>query len=130
MITTMEELRDACPELLAQVLAEAEKKATEAERERFKALESIAASVGDDALMQRAKYQEPMDAAQLALVAMQAQAKAGRQHLEDAARDFKTSGAAEVGALPNGGADGNPTAEQEAKAAAALYQRIKEGETI
>ena len=73
-----------------------------------RAIDSIAASVGDAQLVRDAKYGEnTCTAEQLALKAMQKQAALGAKHLKDAANDNAESGAANVGAAPNGGEEGS-----------------------
>ena len=115
-IMTMEELRAAHPELVAQVegaaQAAARDEAMAAERARIQAIEEIAPGVGDAKLVQDAKFGEhPCTAPELALKAMQQQAKLGTQHLQNTAADFAASGAAAVGAVPNGGAGSEPDDE-------------------
>ena len=76
---TLEELRAAHPELVAQIesaaQAAARTEATTAERARIKAIEEIASGVGDPQLVEDAKYGDaPCTAPELALKAMQQQA--------------------------------------------------------
>ena len=109
---TLEEMRAQYPDLVAQIEQQAADTArTEAikqERERLLAIESIEASVGDAQLVRDAKYGDtPCTAEQLALKAMQRQAALGARHLKDTAADNKDSGAAGVGAAPNGGEEGS-----------------------
>jgi ATP-dependent protease ClpP protease subunit len=111
-IMNMEQLKAQHPELVAQIEREAAETArTEAiaqERERLQAIESIEASVGDAQLVRDAKYGEnPCTAEQLALKAMQKQAALGTKHLADVKADNAGSGAADVGAAPNGGEAGS-----------------------
>lgn len=127
--TTVEELRNAAPELVAQIENAARADAVRDERARLQGIEEIAASVGDAALVAAAKFGDnPMNAAQLALAAMKQQAAIGAQVLGGLAADAAASGAAAVGADPTG----TPKSEAEqaaeaAKNAAALYNRIKKG---
>ncbi len=111
---TLEEMKAQHPDLVAQIeqqaAADASKEAIAKERARLQAIESIEASVGDHKLVNDAKYgDEPCTAEQLALKAMQKQAALGTKHLADAAADSKDSGAAGVGAAPNGGEEGTET---------------------
>lgn len=111
-IMTLEELRQAHPELVAQIEQAAgdaaRTQAVNAERERIKAIESIEASVGDPKLVADAKYGEnPCNAQDLAFKAMQKQAQLGTQHLDNSKKDAAASGANGVGAQPNGGSDPN-----------------------
>ena len=105
-IKNVDELRAAFPELTAQVEMAARAEGVAAERARLQAIESIQGAI-DPALVTEAKYGEkPMDAAGLALRAMQAQAALGAQTLNNMQADAKASGAAAVGAAANGGPEG------------------------
>lgn len=130
---TLEELRAAHPELVAQIesaaQAAARTEATAAERARIKAIEEIAPGVGDPQLVEDAKYGDaPCTAPELALKAMQQQAKLGAKHLQNTAKDFDASGADGVGAVPNGGAGNEPEDEaHQVKAVVDAYKMIKGG---
>ena len=94
---TIEELRTAAPELVSQIETEAAAQAVTAERERQQAIDEIASVVGDNELVQEAKYGEnTCTAEQLALRAMQAQAALGATHLDNVAADNAASGAQKV----------------------------------
>lgn len=109
---TVEELRTAQPDLVQQVEAAAAAEAINAERERLRGIEEIEASVGDAELVQDAKYGEkPCTAADLALKAMQKQAKLGTDHLAAKGRDNAASGAQQVKSM-EGGDDKPKTAEE------------------
>ena len=102
-IKNVDELRAAFPELTAQVETAARAEGVAAERARLQAIESIQGAI-DPALVAEAKYGEkPLDAASLALRAMQAQAALGAQTLNNMQADATASGAAAVGAAANGG---------------------------
>ena len=104
-IKNVDELRAAFPELTAQVETAARAEGIAAERSRLQAIESIQGAI-DPALVAEAKYgAQPMDAAGLALRAMQAQAALGAQTLNNMQADATASGAAAVGAAANGGAE-------------------------
>lgn len=106
---TIEELRAQYPDEIAQVEAEARaavdnteavNAAAQAERDRLSAIDEVA-GLFDPELVRAAKYGEtPMTAAQMALSAAQAAAKAGSKFLADASADANASGAAKVGAAP------------------------------
>ena len=105
---TLEELKQAEPELVTQIEAsaasEARHQAITDERARLQAIQEIAATVGDQEMVNEAMYGEnACTASELALRAMQKQAKLGTQHLKNSAADFKASGAAGVAADPNAG---------------------------
>ena len=101
-------LKAAYPEMCAQIAAEAVKN----ERERLKAIDEIAQGIPADVL-EKAKYTEPVTAADLALAQMKANNKAGQKFMDDLEKDLETSGAAAVGGDPNSGYD--PEGEQRAQ---------------
>ena len=111
-ITDAAGLKRAYPELCAQIAAEA----VGEERERLKAIDEIAGSIPADALA-KAKYAEPVTAADLALAQMKANNKAGQEFLNSLAEDLAGSGAAAVSGEPNSGYDpvGQKKAEDEQK---------------
>ena len=82
----LKELKEKYPDLVDQIRAEANEKLAEdtkaavdealgADRARMKAIDEIAPMVGDPKMVTKAKYDEPITAEQLALVAMRSQAK-------------------------------------------------------
>lgn len=103
-------LKAAYPEMCAQIAAEAVKN----ERERLKAIDEIAQGIPADVL-EKAKYTEPVTAADLALAQMKANNKAGQKFMDDLEKDLETSGAAAVGGDPNSGYD--PEGEQRVQSA-------------
>ena len=109
-ITDAAGLKAAYPKMCAQIAAEAVK----AERERLKAIDEITAGIPADAL-EKAKYTEPVTAADLALAQMKANNAAGQKFMNDLEKDLETSGAAAVGGDPNAGYD--PEGEQKAQSA-------------
>ena len=126
---TLEEMRAQHPDLVAQIEQQAVSNAIAQERARIEAIDSIAASVGDAQLVRDAKYGEnTCTAEQLALKAMQKQAALGTKHLKDAATDSAESGAADVGAAPNGGEEGSETDDKaKVDAIVGLYNTTKNG---
>lgn len=111
---TLKELKEKHGDIVAQIEREAAEAARTAaiaeERARLQAIEEIEASVGDAQLIADAKYGEkPMTAEQLAFAAMKKQAALGTKHLNDVKQDNDDSGAAGVGAAPNGGEEGSET---------------------
>lgn len=93
-------LRAAYPQLCAQIAADA----VSEERERLKAIDEIAKGIPEDVLM-KARYDEPVSAAELALAQMKANNAAGQQFLDNMIHEMQNSGAAAVGAEPNTGYD-------------------------
>lgn len=129
---TIEELRAAYPELVAQIeqsavtaaLATANADATNAvnaERQRIEAIDSIAASIPDQQLVHDAKYGEtPCTAQELCFRVMQQSAASGQQFLANFKADGQASNAANVGAAPNSGAPANKQEEDAADIAAVV----------
>lgn len=93
-------LRAAYPQLCAQIADDA----VSAERARLKAIDEIAKGIPEDVLM-KARYDEPVSAADLALAQMKANNAAGQQFLNNMVSEMQDSGAAAVGAEPNTGYD-------------------------
>ena len=124
---TMEEFRAQHPEEVAQIEAEARASvdnsaainaAVQTERDRLSGIDEVA-SVFDPQLVHDAKYGEhPCSAADLALRAAQAAAKAGSKFLADAQDDAGASGTDEVAAAPGEEETAEPTTPDEKMAAA------------
>lgn len=99
-ITDIAGLEAAYPQLCAQIADVA----VAAERERLKAIDEIAAGIPQETLI-KAKYEEPVSAADLALAQMKANNAAGQRFLAGMAADMQESGTASVTADPNVGFD-------------------------
>jgi hypothetical protein len=93
-IKNLEDLVNAYPDLVK----EAKNQAVEAERERIKNIDEIADNI-DQELVNKAKFDEPMDAKDLAFEAMKSDKKKADQYLNDVQRDTKESGVDEVKAM-------------------------------
>lgn len=92
-----------------------EKELRAAERQRIEQIDSIAASIPDQQLVHDAKYGDnPCTAQELCFRVMQASAASGQNFLAAYQAEGAKSGAADVGAAPNGGA---PASAQEQDAA-------------
>lgn len=135
---TIEELRVAYPELCAQIeqnavnaaQTQANAEAVTAERQRLEAIDSIAASIPDPNLVHEAKYGEkPCTAQELCFRVMQQSAASGQQFLTNYKADGDASGAANVGAAPNGGSPMNKQEQDNADmlAVVAAYNQTKGG---
>ena len=120
---TIEEMRAAHPEIVAQIeqdarnaaQTQANADAATAERQRIEAIDSIAASIPDQQLVHDAKYGDnPCTAQELCFRVMQQSAASGQKFLANYQADGAASGAGDVGAAPNGGA---PVNKQEQDAA-------------
>ena len=90
------------------------------DRERMKAIDTIANQVGDPDLIQKAKYEEPMTAEQLALKAMQMQAEAGKSFAQARSEEVSASGTENVQPAPVNGTEEDTTARDIAEAAALI----------
>lgn len=100
-IKTPEELREAFPNLVAQIETAARADGATAERNRIQEIESVQAAIGDTKMVADAKYGEkPMNAQELAFKAMQAHAAAGTAMVNKMTDDTKNSGTADVTAAP------------------------------
>lgn len=106
------QLKTAYPDFVNQIVTEA----LEAERARLKDIDSIANGIPTDVLM-KAKYDNPVSAADLALAQMRANNQSGQQTLKNLAEDMMNSGAGNVGVVPNVGNDGGKEQEFEQKEA-------------
>ena len=142
---TPEEIRNAYPEAVAQIeaaavaaaqaqadgnAAQTQAEAVTAERARIEAIDSIAASIPDQALVNDAKYGEnPCTAQELCFRVMQKSAAAGQQFLAAFKQDGEMSGANGVGAAPNGGAAVSQQEQDAAdmQAVLAAYNKTKGG---
>lgn len=121
---TIDELREAYPDMVSQVETAAQARGGEAERERIRSIEAIEAVVGDVELVNAAKYgDKPMTAEQLAFAAMQKQAVIGANMLAGIERDAKNSGAGNVtsGSVPSV----EPKMSDDEQAEALLISAIK-----
>lgn len=117
-LMTEQELRAQYPEIIASIEKKASEnartEATAAERARLKEIESIEPMIGDQSLIEKAKYGEtPLDAAQLALLSYQQEAKLKAAALGGLQRDAQTSGVAGVSGQPNSGNANDSGAEDE-----------------
>lgn len=105
---TLEEFREQFPEearrideAQAAAVAAAENNARAAERERLRGIDAIAASVGDPAMVEEARFGETAcDARELAFRAMQKSAAQGAKTFSAMQNDVKASGAAAVNPVP------------------------------
>lgn len=135
-VMTPEELRESYPELVKQIQDEATatacaketeavqanvEAALEAERNRIKEIDSIAKMVGDPEMVNKAKYEEPVNASELALKAMQAQQAAGNEYIAKRAEELKDT--ENVAPTPNAGME--DTVAQDAAELNALIAKLK-----
>lgn len=94
-IKTTDELRNAYPELVAQVEAAARAEGATGERERMKGIDEISATIAPE-LVNKAKYEQPMSAQELAFDALKADAAKGQQYNSTRTNEIKNSGSGQV----------------------------------
>lgn len=130
-IKNVADLRAAFPEFVAQIedaaKQDAQNEGAKAERERIKGIEAIENTIADKNLIQDAKYGEkPLTAEQLAFKALQAQAAIGTNMLNDLNDDAKESGAEDVTATPNAGAEEvqEKSVEEEVEEVANFFKKM------
>ena len=111
MFKDVKELRDACPELVKQIEDAAREEGKNSERIRIQDIEKISKNITPD-LVNKAKFEEPMDAKELAFQAMQHNAGKGQNYLKNANQDSNDSGTNNVTAAPL-----SQSTEEEKKAA-------------
>ena len=109
-IQDVAQLRAAYPDLCQAIADEA----VQTERDRMKAIDEIASGIPAD-VVDKARYTEPLSAADLALAALKANNKAGQKELEKVIDDLSESGAGEVGAVPNVGNDTSAQKKEESE---------------
>lgn len=125
-IKNVEELKQNFPDLCSQLTAavrdegkaEGVTEGAKNERERIKAIDEIGASIAPE-LANKAKYEEPMTAEQLAFQALKADAAMGSQYLAQVQQDSRVSGTNKVLGQPQ-----NQLAGQDKKAKEAAAQSI------
>lgn len=111
---TMEEWKAAFPEFVEQIENAAKEagraEGAQAERERLQAIEGIENAIADKEVVKNAKYgEQPLNAEQLALLAMQQEAKIKAAVLQSMEKDGEATKGVE--AAPNNGNEGNPADE-------------------
>lgn len=99
-ITTVEQLRNACPELVKQI----ENSAAENERNRIKNIREIAIDGFED-IVEDAMFNNPINAETLALKIVNKQKSIGGQYINNRDSDIENSGVNNVSCSPNEGGD-------------------------
>lgn len=128
---TEKELREQNADLVAQIEAAAEARATAKaaadERARIRDIETIEGQIADKTLVYEAKYGDnPQTAEKLALAAMKAQAAMGAAMIGQMEKDDNDSGAAKVKVPANGGnADNGDAAKAALEGGLAAYKKMK-----
>lgn len=90
-IKNTEDLRKAYPELTNQLATEARAQGAKNERERIREIEAISKNIAPE-LVVKAKFDDPVDAKELAFQALQADSGLAKSYLENALEDSKNSG--------------------------------------
>lgn len=137
---TRKELMESQPDLYNEVIQEAQdglsekiSAAVESERKRIREIDEIANAVGDETLVENAKFGEkPMNASQLALVALKRQNEIGARFLDGMKNDIGNSGVENVKPTPNSGQKSKEEQEmQDIMDAAVLIAgcTVREGDT-
>ena len=112
---TPEELRNAFPELVAQIEAAAREAGVIAERNRIQEIEAVQAAIGDPEMVRNAKFGEkPMTTEQLAVAVLKAQAAIGSTMLNGMQSDTNGSGVSNVTPAPAGDPAGGDDVKAEA----------------
>lgn len=114
-IMDAKELKEKYPEIYNEVFAEGKKEGIaegiKTERERIKAIDEIAKNT-DPTLVNKAKYEEPMDAKDLAMAIVKADAGKGQHYLDNLKRDAAASNVGKVNSTTDKPDDGNPESGQ------------------
>ena len=118
---TLEEFRKENPEaaaaLLAEAQADANSAAVQAERQRISDIDAISHLFSDD-VVNAAKYGDnPCTAQEMAYRAALESAKQGTQFMSDIRKDYKDSGAGDVGSAPASEDEDKPMTNAEKQAA-------------
>jgi ATP-dependent Clp endopeptidase proteolytic subunit ClpP len=130
-IMNKEELRTAYPDLVADIENSAKEDGRTEERQRIKAIEEISNNI-DPELVNKAKFEEPMNAEKLAFEAMKKDGLKGQEYLNNVKTEVQASGTQNVAAAAN-----NVTTSGEQKpqkienviaAAGAKFERARKGE--
>ncbi len=103
-IKTVDELKAAYPELVAQI----EANAVAAERKRIKDIESLALP-GYEAIISKAKFEAPVDSSVVATQIIAQQREQGKKYLNGVSEDVQESQMNEVKTAPSGGTGADET---------------------
>lgn len=110
-LKTVDELKQAYPDLVAQIENAAKEAGVKAERERIKGIEEISNTIAPE-LVNKAKYEQPMNAQELAFEALKNDAAKGRRYLNDATADAADSGVEGIEGQPADATSADKKAEE------------------
>lgn len=131
VLMTREELKNKYPDLVAEIVAEAEEGARMNERQRIQDIEQIQAGVGDADLIKEAKFgKESCTAEALAYQAIKKQAALGQRFLADVEEDNTNSGVDDIAGLPGGRKGEEPDDSQMVTALVNEYKALMKGENV
>lgn len=105
-IKNLDELKAAYPDLVNQLAQQAEAAALDAERQRIKDIDGVAIKGYED-IVEAAKYEKPMTAAEVAIAIINRQKEQGADYLKGRAKDVDDSKVNDVGADHQEGAKDN-----------------------
>ena len=100
---TIEELRNAHPDLVNAIVNEAEKSGGQKERQRIQEIETISANISDKELVNKAKFESCMSAKDLSFEALKNNKAKAENYLNSLQEDAKNSGAEDIEATTNSG---------------------------
>lgn len=109
---TIEELRNTCPDLVKQIEDAARNEGAKNERQRIQDIEKISANINPD-LVSKAKFEEPVDAKELAFNALKEDGRKGHEYLTNSQTDTEKSGANDVPAASSEGSNEKPKNTQD-----------------
>jgi ATP-dependent protease ClpP protease subunit len=89
---TLDEFKEQHTDLFNQIQSSAKDEGAQEERERIKNIEMIAVNISDE-LVQKAKFEEPMNAEKLAFLALQDDKSKASHFMNNLSEDSKNSGA-------------------------------------
>lgn len=109
---TIEELRNMCPDLVKQIEDAARNEGAKNERQRIQDIEKISANINPD-LVNKAKFEEPVDAKELAFNALKEDGRKGQEYLTNSQTDTESSGANDVPAASSESGNEKPKNTQD-----------------
>ncbi|GIO39064.1 hypothetical protein J41TS12_39250 [Paenibacillus antibioticophila] len=100
-ITNIEELKNEYPQLYNQIVEQVTQNAVDAERNRLKEIDEISNTVSPE-LVNKAKYEEPMDAGKLAFMALKQDAGRGEAFINARQQELQNNGDIQSQTPPDG----------------------------
>lgn len=129
-IKTAKDLMNAYPGLVNKIIDDARAEGAQEERERIEDIEEISNTI-DPELVKKAKFEEPMNAKDLAFEALKADGEKGKKYLKNVQEDNEESGVNDVEANSTETTDDTPkTVEDKAKMIAAQFDAKRRGVNI